>query len=182
MMLDGENRPWYKIFINWIAGTIATRVFTAIVFATVASALLYGRAYMRYYGQRGVEHVAHNVFYETICTNDTLARMSMQTQKCEIVKLEKDWSPSILAFFDVVEDLGPCGKEGCSFYLKEWTNGFWTKFLTLVVISFCLTMAVWGFFIKQRRKYDQLYKYRIPTSRAETHIISKDTDSYKKID
>jgi hypothetical protein len=168
-----QENGFIKPLVNAVAGPLATRLFVMILVASLGTFVYNVNSFMIYYQIHVDNHIEKVNFFQTMCRDDTVARLSGQTIQCAEARRLRDQWPVWHALADLATDWLPCGREGCYYYVREWTNSFLVKIVLLFGIGYALFMLIWGLSIARYRRYAESTKFKLPSEGLETEVLRR---------
>jgi len=159
-----EQKPVNRgYFCNLLGYSLLWKIFFVISIATVASTVLGCKSYYRYYVMARESHVKYQAIDSQCVKDPNWVALAQQEEECREAKRNKDIWPSLIAFFDLMEDFQLCGRYGCLQIIDGFASSFMFKILILVVILWYLGLAAFGFGLTQESWKRNNAKWELPS-------------------
>jgi len=153
---DTRQRRTVKQMLFWLVILIGGS------FAFAYAWRLYVGPYTLFYTRRYLNHEKALVALTTDACTDPAKRARLEGyNNCEQARFDAEQSPSMLAFYDLMDDLKFCDKGVCIVFGFNVTDSLWTMFrLALVVGVVLYAMSIVGFI--SVRHGQQVGAYQLP--------------------
>jgi len=153
----------WDMFCDLVSGPLVSRLHFVLVVASVGWFFLTYRDFTNYYELRKSDHVAANVFANTMCIDPQTVVLAKKEDECRNAARVKELWPGVWALYDILEDWRLCGRGGCLQLLDGFASHYIVKLAVVIGMLYVILLVAMWLGIRQQRRRAIASKFDLPS-------------------